>query len=62
LGLAMGIGGIATTFLGWVADHWGIPFTLQITFILPLLAFLAFLFIPFPPRDQERSASISLVR
>jgi FSR family fosmidomycin resistance protein-like MFS transporter len=61
LGLAMGIGGIAATFLGWVADHWGIPFTLQITFILPLLAFLAFLFIPFRPRDQKRSSSISLV-
>lgn len=60
LGLAMGIGGIATTFLGWVADHWGIPFTLQITFILPLFAFLAFLFIPYPPKHQERSSSISL--
>ncbi len=52
LGLGMGIGGIGTTFLGWVADHWGIPLALQATFILPLLAFLAFLFIPYPPPDQ----------
>ena len=60
LGLAMGIGGIATTFLGWVADRWGIPFTLQITFILPLFAFVTFLFIPYPPKHPERSSSISL--
>ena len=52
LGLGMGIGGIGTTFLGWVADHWGIPLALQATFILPLLAFLAFLCIPYPPPDQ----------
>lgn len=52
LGLGMGIGGIGTTALGWVADHWGIPLALQATFILPLLAFLAFLFIPYPPPDQ----------
>ncbi|MBM4331261.1 MAG: MFS transporter [Deltaproteobacteria bacterium] len=52
LGLAMGIGGIGTTLLGWVADHFGIPFALQITFILPLLAFLVFFFIPYPPHDQ----------
>ncbi len=46
LGLAMGIGGIFTTFLGWVADTWGVPLALQITFILPILAFLVFLPIP----------------
>ena len=52
LGLAMGIGGIGTTALGWVADHFGIPFTLQAMFILPFFAFLTFLFIPYPPPDQ----------
>lgn len=55
LGLAMGIGGISTTLLGWVADHWGISTALQITFILPILAFLVFLPIPYPPR-QIRNA------
>jgi FSR family fosmidomycin resistance protein-like MFS transporter len=49
LGLAMGIGGIFTTVLGWVADNWGIPFTLQITFVLPILAFLVCWRLPYPP-------------
>jgi FSR family fosmidomycin resistance protein-like MFS transporter len=60
LGLAMGIGGMATTFLGWVADHWGVPFTLQVIFILPFLAFLVFLFIPYPPQLQAISSKPSL--
>lgn len=50
LGLAMGIGGIATTFLGWVADHMGITFTLHLAFILPLLAFVTFYLIPYPSK------------
>jgi len=62
LGLAMGIGGVATTFLGWVADHWGVPFTLQIVFVLPILAFFTFLPIPYPPKHQERYLSYSLAR
>ncbi len=55
LGLSMGMGGISTILLGWVADHWGIPAALQITFVLPILAFLSFLPIPYPPR-QIRNA------
>lgn len=51
LGLSMGMGGISTTLLGWVADQWGIPAALQITFVLPILAFLVFLPIPYPPRQ-----------
>lgn len=51
LGLAMGVGGIATTFLGWVADHMGIVFTLHLAFILPLLAFGAFYLIPYPAKE-----------
>jgi FSR family fosmidomycin resistance protein-like MFS transporter len=50
LGFSMGIGGISTTILGWVADHWGIPAALQATFVLPALAFLTFLPIPYPPK------------
>jgi len=49
LGLAMGIGGIVTTILGWVADHWGVPFTLHITCLFPILAFLLFLKVPYTP-------------
>jgi len=53
LGLAMGIGGIGTTILGWVADHWGVPLTLQIIFIFPILGFLFCLFLPYPPQRQK---------
>ncbi|MGQ9696321.1 MAG: MFS transporter [Thermodesulfobacteriota bacterium] len=52
LGLAMGLGGIATTFLGWVADHMGITFTLHLAFILPFFAFAAFSLIPYPPEKN----------
>ena len=60
LGLSNGIGGIVATFLGWVADQWGIPFTLQIVFMLPLFGFLTFLFIPYPPPlpDDSRKPSV----
>jgi MFS transporter, FSR family, fosmidomycin resistance protein len=57
LGLAMGIGGIGTTALGWVADHFGIALTLQATFILPFLAFLVFSFIPYKPPETNRPAA-----
>ena len=53
LGFSMGIGGVSTTILGWVADHWGIPAALQATFVLPILAFLVFLPIPYPPRQSR---------
>jgi len=46
LGLAMGIGGISTTVFGWLADQFGIPFTLQATFFLPFIASAVFYFIP----------------
>jgi FSR family fosmidomycin resistance protein-like MFS transporter len=60
LGLSNGIGGITATLLGWVADHWGIPFTLQIVFMLPIFAFLTFLFIPYLPPPQAESWKPSL--
>jgi FSR family fosmidomycin resistance protein-like MFS transporter len=53
LGLAMGVGGIAVTLLGWVADRWGVPFALQITFVLPVLAFLTCWPLPYPPPKEE---------
>ena len=51
LGLAMGIGGIGTTILGWIADQRSLYATLNITFVLPLLGLLLFSFIPYPPKD-----------
>ena len=48
LGVGMGIGGVIVTGLGWVADHWGIIWALQATFLLPILAFLIFFLVPYP--------------
>lgn len=59
MGLAMGIGGIITTVLGVVADHLGILLTLQISCFLPVLAFLVFLSIPYPPPDHPSTSSPS---
>ena len=53
LGLAMGVGGIGTTILGWVADQWSLHLTLHIIFILPLLGLLTFLFVPYPSRHPS---------
>lgn len=52
LGLAMGIGGITVTILGWIADHLGIIFTLHLAFLLPLLAFVCFYLIPYPLKKK----------
>lgn len=51
LGFSLGMGGIATTILGWVADHYGILFALQLIFVLPFLAVLILCFIPDPSKD-----------
>jgi FSR family fosmidomycin resistance protein-like MFS transporter len=50
LGLSMGVGGIGTTVLGWVADNKGLPFTLHIIFLFPLLGFLLCFLIQYPSR------------
>jgi FSR family fosmidomycin resistance protein-like MFS transporter len=55
LGLAMRIGGIKTTALGWAAEQWGVLFTLQIFFILPMFAFTSFLLLPYLPQNQDKT-------
>jgi MFS transporter, FSR family, fosmidomycin resistance protein len=57
LGLAMGIGGIGTTVFGWLADQFGIPFTLQATFFLPFVASAVFYFIPYPAPQKNSPSS-----
>ena len=59
LGMAMGFGGIGTTVLGWVADRWGLTVSLNIIFILPLVAFLIILFVPYPPKFQTHGSAPS---
>ena len=39
-GLAIGLGGVAVTLLGWVADHWGLMASLHVIPLLPLVAAL----------------------
>ncbi len=48
VGFAIGTGGLGVALLGWVADHWGLPLTLGLTVVMPLLGFLASLFLPEP--------------
>ncbi len=40
-GLAIGLGGVAVTGLGWIADHWGLMASMH---VIPLLALLGALF------------------
>jgi len=50
VGFAIGTGGLGVALLGWVADHWGLVVALGITGAMPLLGFLASLFLPEPRR------------
>jgi FSR family fosmidomycin resistance protein-like MFS transporter len=52
VGFAIGTGGLGVTLLGWVADRWGLPATLWISALLPILAFAVAMFLP-SPRDRE---------
>lgn len=50
VGSAIGTGGVGVALLGWLADRWGLPFALWTTALMPLLGFLAALFLPEPRR------------
>ena len=52
VGLAMGTGGVAVTFLGWLADRWGVPAALWVSALLPITGLVAAQFLP-APRDRE---------
>ncbi len=56
VGLAMGTGGVAVTFLGWLADRWGVPAALWVSALLPITGFVAAQFLP-APRDREIMAA-----
>ncbi|OGP83118.1 MAG: fosmidomycin resistance protein [Deltaproteobacteria bacterium RBG_16_54_11] len=45
VGLAIGTGGIGVTLLGLVADHFGVPAALRSIIIIPLMGFIASLFL-----------------
>ncbi|MCF8105579.1 MAG: MFS transporter [Desulfohalobiaceae bacterium] len=46
MGFGIGMGGVGTTVLGWVADIWGLPAVFQVMIFLPVLALLLTLFLP----------------
>jgi FSR family fosmidomycin resistance protein-like MFS transporter len=48
IGFAVGAGGLGVTFLGWVADHWGLMAALWTSALMPLLGFVAAWFLPAP--------------
>lgn len=57
IGFAVGTGGVGTTFLGVIADHWGVLRALDMTALLPLPALvIALLLPPDPPGERNRGA------
>ena len=46
LGFGIGMGGVGTTLLGWVADHWGLPTVFEVLIIFPVLGLVMALFLP----------------
>ncbi|MCE5265263.1 MAG: MFS transporter [Deltaproteobacteria bacterium] len=48
VGFAIGAGGICVTFLGVLADHFGVPFALKSIAILPLIGLILCLILKYP--------------
>lgn len=46
MGFGIGMGGVGTTVLGWVADVWGLPMVFHVMIFMPLSALLLTLFLP----------------
>lgn len=46
LGFGIGMGGVGTTMLGWVADHMGLPAVFHAMLLFPLIGLLLALFLP----------------
>jgi FSR family fosmidomycin resistance protein-like MFS transporter len=60
VGFAIGTGGIGVTLLGVVADRVGVPAALQSIMIIPLIGFIASLFLR--EGKEEESSSIGITR
>ena len=48
MGLAVAVGGVASPFLGWLADHHGIRMALASTIVLPVMSTALALTLPDP--------------
>jgi len=53
VGFAIGAGGICVTFLGVLADNFGVPFALKSIAILPLLGFILCLILKYPEAEPD---------
>ncbi|HET7875937.1 MAG TPA: MFS transporter [Methylomirabilota bacterium] len=51
VGFAIGAGGLGVTGLGWVADRWGLVTALWVSAVMPLVGFIAAMFLP-EPRER----------
>ena len=58
VGFAIGTGGIGVTLLGIVADHFGVPAALQSIMIIPLVGFIASLFLREGEEEESSPAGI----
>ena len=56
LGLSIGLGGIAVTPFGIIAEHYGLPIVIAVTAALPLLGAILMRFVPHP-RAEKVSAT-----
>jgi FSR family fosmidomycin resistance protein-like MFS transporter len=61
VGFAIGTGGIGATFLGWLADYWGVVMVLRLVAWLPLIGVLFTLCMPYPPRFDRTPAGESSI-
>jgi FSR family fosmidomycin resistance protein-like MFS transporter len=55
VGFAIGAGGICVTFLGVLADHFGVPFALKSITVLPLIGLTLCLILKYPEEMTGRA-------
>lgn len=46
LGFAIGLGGVGTTLLGWLADQWGLPAVFKMMVLFPVVGLALAIFLP----------------
>ncbi len=59
IGFAVGTGGIGVTMLGAVADHWGLLTAMDVTAMLPIVAFGIAWLLPRDPRPVRNSGGLA---
>jgi len=51
LGFAIGTGGLGTTILGFISDHWGLMASIWLLMFLPLVGILLISYLPKPVKQ-----------